>query len=144
MDSEAMMALSLRCEAAPEGEQQNMLIAARNAIRGPQPQIRVPFQADGSAWPVDGIGPYTPEWRAWQASATKFANLLKVEAWLDAALTLVPDGAFWSITMRGENRGGFHACCQLQGDLDWREAATAPLAICAASLRARALAAGEG
>jgi len=57
---------------------------------------------------------------------------------IDAALTLVPEGAFWSITMRGESRPGFHACCQLDGPLDWREGATAPLALCAAALRAKA------
>lgn len=55
---------------------------------------------------------------------------------LDAAMTLVPEGAFWSVTMRGEHRGGYHACCQMDGPLDWREGATPALALTAASLRA--------
>lgn len=47
-------------------------------------------------------GSITPTWPDYTSS-------------LDAAMTLVPEGAFWSITMRGERRGGFHACCQLEG-----------------------------
>ena len=57
---------------------------------------------------------------------------------LDAAMTLVPEGAFWSITMRGEVHGGYHACCQLEGGLDWREGATPALAMTAAALWALA------
>lgn len=55
---------------------------------------------------------------------------------LDAATTLVPSEAFWSITMSADRR--FHACCQRTGPLDWREAATPALALTAAALRARA------
>jgi len=57
---------------------------------------------------------------------------------LDAAMTLVPEGAFWSITMRGKQQGGYHACCQIEGSLDWREGATPALALTAAALRAQA------
>lgn len=51
-------------------------------------------------------------------------------------------GPRWYVyAWRGERRGGFHACCQLEGGLEWRESATPALALCAASLRAMA---GEG
>lgn len=63
-------------------------------------------------------------------------ELLHYTASIDAAMTLIPDGAFWAITMLGEERGGFHACCQLDGPMVWHEAATPALAICAAALRA--------
>lgn len=64
-------------------------------------------------------------------------------AYLDAALRLLPDGHFWALTMRGENRGGFSACCQCDGPLTWIDAATPALALCAAALRSRAQQ-GEG
>ena len=78
-------------------------------------------------------------WRAkWGRRRPKDISPQPCTASLDAAMTLVPEGAFWSITMRGERRGGYHACCQLEGGLDWREGATPALALTAAALRALA------
>lgn len=57
---------------------------------------------------------------------------------LDAALTLVPEDTFWSITMQGERRGGFSVCCQSSGPLKWHVGATPALAMTVAALRARA------
>jgi hypothetical protein len=72
-------------------------------------------------------------------------RMLTVEAYESASMMMVPSDAFWSITMRGEHRGGFHACCQREGALDWREAATPSLALVAAALRATAAqSGGEG
>lgn len=63
---------------------------------------------------------------------------LPFTASLDAAMTLAPDSAFWSITMRGENRGGFDACCQIEGPMVWHTGATPAIALTAAALRAHA------
>lgn len=63
---------------------------------------------------------------------------------LDAAMTLVPEGAFWSLCMKGEATG-YSACCQERGDggLLWTDAATPALALTAAALRAIAAQGGE-
>lgn len=76
-------------------------------------------------------------WRVkWNKARPKDIRVPNYTASIDAALTLVPDGHFWSITMRGENRGGFHACCAKDGPLDWRDGAHPALAMTAAALRA--------
>lgn len=58
---------------------------------------------------------------------------------LDAAMTLKPDDHYWSLVMKGDETGGFTACCQREGQMVWHDAATPALALCAAFLRARAL-----
>lgn len=55
---------------------------------------------------------------------------------VDAALTLVPRDHYWALNMMGE-RTGYNACCVKAGQLEWSEAATPALAICAAALKAR-------
>ncbi|QQN73922.1 hypothetical protein [Croceicoccus sp. YJ47] len=68
----------------------------------------------------DRPDPYSDSWVERRVTPKPYT------ASLDAAMTLVPGEAFWSITMRGEVRGGYHACCQIKGPLDWREAPTPP------------------
>lgn len=68
---------------------------------------------------------------------------LRFTASLDAALTLVPEGAFHGFVMNGDG-DGFDACCQFAGpdeeapELLWHHAATPALALTAAALRALA------
>ena len=103
-----MTDIAARAEA---GEDAAVLLRElRSRVRGPMPRVRVPFQPDGSPWPIDGIGPYTPEWRKWQDDATVFNNILKIntpEAHLAAAMLLVPDGEghdpFWLLKSSNPN-----------------------------------------
>ncbi len=80
------------------------------------------------------------------ANPACLANLAFQQAYtasLDAALTLVPEGAFYGFVMNGDG-DGFAACCQFAGPdeeppkLLWHSAATPALAMTAACLRARA------
>lgn len=67
---------------------------------------------------------------------------------IDAALTLVPEGAFYGFVMKGDV-DGFDACCQFAGpdedapELIWHGAANPALALCAAALKARASTEGQ-
>jgi hypothetical protein len=65
-----------------------------------------------------------------------FERLIEAGAYLDAAMTLVPEGWEWQL----ENTGGetFGPFVAKFGQLRDVEAKTLPLAICAAGLRARA------
>ncbi len=72
----------------------------------------------------------------WWVDDCEMRQLPSPTASIDAAMTLVPEGHFWSLTMRGEKRGGFHACCVASGGLVWHEATTPALALTAACLRA--------
>ena len=74
-------------------------------------------------WPTD-------DWRA------RFTAMLACGAYLSAVEMLVQPGYFWSITMRGTNRGGFHACYLREGNMDWIEAATAAFALGSAIAKA--------
>lgn len=132
-DNAALLALAERCEAASFEEQADILISARNALRGPPPKVRVERQPDGTPWPGNGLGPHTVEWKAWQASATQFANMLKAGAFLDAAMTLVPADVWWLV--EGRQKNGYSACVD---NPDEYFAKTPALALCAAALRALA------
>ena len=67
-------------------------------VYGPAPDpARVPFDAKGRPWPSDGLGPYTEEFKAWSKSGTRFHRLIDAEAWLDAAMMLVPEGCVFSV-----------------------------------------------
>ena len=77
------------------------------------------------------------DWDAEQARHEiwhRFFTFLQAEAWLDAALTLVPEGFDWAVF---RTNGGLtvHAWC---GDCQDHFGATPALALCAAALRARA------
>jgi hypothetical protein len=75
------------------------------------------------------------------ANAGKFCRLIDAEAYVDAALMLVPEGCFVGFLMDGE-KDGWIACCQPAGpDLEpptlrWSNAATPALAIAVAALKA--------
>jgi hypothetical protein len=114
------------------------LIAALEAAEGPDRALDAAIAVAAKAVPYDFEPAFmTAEWRAiyddrhWRAP--------DFTASIDAALTLVPEGAFWSITMRGVKRGGFHACCALRdhNGLEWHEGTTPAIALCIAALKAR-------
>lgn len=94
----------------------------------------------GDGWRVQTDCALFPEQvqtgRVQEVSGCGWRNSPAYTSSIDAALTLVPAGWFWSITMRGEKRGEFHACCVRQGPLVWHEGITPALALCAAALRA--------
>jgi hypothetical protein len=68
--------------------------------------------------------------RAKQETAFRFGELVRVWAWLDAAMSLVPEEAFWKI----ENHPMYGFC----GTVDDEQAfaCTGPLTLAAAALRA--------
>lgn len=109
----------------------------------PMPQVRVSRQANGEPWGGDGLGPYTDEYKAWERKRVQIEAYLKAGASLDAAMSLVPEGC--AVDFRRFANGKARAVV-------WRtvthpeppfehpceRAASAALAITAASLRARA------
>jgi hypothetical protein len=68
------------------------LEAAFEAVFPMPKPIRVARQANGEPWFGDGLGPYTEEYKAWDRRKTRFTRLLDAEAWLDAAMMLLPEG----------------------------------------------------
>lgn len=73
-----------------------MKTATRDFIKGafalldPQPaQIHVACQPDGSPWPPNTIGSYTPEWRGWKNRFLSFRTAVDANAYIDASLMLV-------------------------------------------------------
>jgi hypothetical protein len=114
--------LAERCEAADGGDQREILLAGFSLVAstlGATDDNKMKFDFP---------------------HLSKFMDMLDCGAYESAAMKLLPKGCFWAITMRGVKRGGYHACCQLSGDLDWREAKTPALALLAAICRAM----GEG
>jgi hypothetical protein len=81
------------------------------------------------------------QWNSWWIHHSgPFNALLDIgtdEAFLAAAMMCVPEGHFWSITMRGEKRGGYHACCVLEGPLEWHDGPTPAEALIEAITRAK-------
>ncbi len=92
------------------------------------------------AW--DALGPIA-RWKPEQAS--RFASLMDLEGYVSAALMFVPAGAFWRVGHDGEGPDPSMFAgtigIEQEGDvwITFRKATadTAPLAILAASLRAR-------
>jgi len=92
------------------------LIAALEAAEGPEDEARLIERA----------------WCVLRQNSTEdedahIAELLAMGAFLQVAMTMVPEGAFWSITMDGEG-AWYHAACQATGepmpdDLTWFTAA---------------------
>ena len=67
----------------------------------------------------------------WHSEANqRFARLLNAGAYLDAALTLVPEGLAVTLDTRAP------AACTIAGQDGWVYAATPALALCAAALKA--------
>lgn len=137
MTRETLLALAANCEKASRLGEASGIIAAHDAMfvepdSGYNPRLTPSFGA---------------EWSEWTKRMCAVKNLVQAGAHIDAALLLVPADLFPTIdfvTKRVWIRDakGF--------DVAWGEAhgfaATVPLSICAAALRARAacLVEGEG
>jgi hypothetical protein len=127
-DRETLMGLAERCEQAPAEEQREWLEQAFYAI---------------NEAPDYG----TDERAEWVEKSRRFHRLINADAFLDAAMTLVPEGCLWRLEQRSgvERRDGiehrsFNALAGLF-DFDgysqlFAIAATPALALTAASLRA--------
>lgn len=122
--------LIARVEAGTAEQQRELLEAAFNATRGPKPEIwSVPYEV------------HTPEYSAWVERKWKFGAMLEAEAYLDAALMLLPEG--WMVTHLSE-LGGAGGCVCALGNPGTGASVTADagertlaLALTAAILRAR-------
>jgi hypothetical protein len=112
--------LAERCEAATAGYQRRLLSEAYREIFGGPECITI------DRWP----GYQSPRWDA-------FHKKLEAEAFLDAAMTLVPEG--WFLNGVYENgEGKTYATLRKCNVGDVHGSATTPaLALCAAALRAR-------
>lgn len=87
--------------------------------------------------PVGEQGPIqTDNWRAWSNGSYKFGQLLAAGAFLDAALTLVPDPKSWSVGQHGDAEAGSSVFLP-GGSMFHASASTPALALCAAALKAR-------
>jgi hypothetical protein len=125
-DTTAMLELAERCEAAAAEQQRELLIASAEA-----------------ALIADGQDADTEDTMGW---LDRFEALVEVGAYIDAALTLVPEGYDWNAgicVVEGFPRGEANVCPQQTQPFPVElgitvEAATPALALTAASLRARA------
>jgi hypothetical protein len=142
MKKDDLIKLAERVEAATAADRE-LFDAAFIAVHGPKP----PRVHGGST-----------ELGDWLAIYNRFYDLMKAEAWLDAALTLVPEGWRTGFEMGGrfDSRDVPNAWCwpwESDFEPDWQLghegyrsapdgcrgfAATPALALCAASLRALA------
>lgn len=115
---ETLLELAARCETA-ERPDQELFDTAFVAVHGPKP----PRVHGGST----DLG-------NWLASYNRFYDLMKSEAWLDAALMLVPERGVWTVASASAaiDAGPYAAV-----DEHIAEAATPALALCAAALRAK-------
>ncbi len=143
--SERLESILQRAEQAngPLAEEiaRNLIIEAWAELNPTPSPWRVAKMADGSDWPGDGIGPYTPEAIAWQAKHKTFRTLINAGATIDASMLLIPDG--WHIARHYEYPDRDHAYVTLQPleDPDGERGACAnansnALAFCAAACRA--------
>lgn len=126
------MTLIERIESA-DGPDRNLFAEAHLALNPEPVGEQAPIQTDN--------------WRAWSNGRYKFGQLLAAGAFLDAALTLVPDSddrtaVFWQIGNDGAggNPADFLARVLVCTDLTSREykavSATPALAVSAAALKA--------
>ena len=76
--------------------------------------------------------PKQPIYHAWATRRLAFMKFVRAEAWLDAAMTLVPEGQSITLDTRAP------AAATVAGTDAWVYAATPALALTAAALRARA------
>jgi len=114
--------LIARIEAASADDERHMLELAWQQVRGEFP--------GGCAW--------------YSAENQRLARLLNGGGFIDAALTLVPDDAFWRLGHDGDGADPSEFKAQIivpkLGGVDMRGqsvAATPALALCAAALKAR-------
>ena len=102
----------------------------------PMPQVRVSRQANGEPWGGDGLGPYTDEYKAWKRKRVQIEAYLKAGASLDAAMSLASEfGGQLTFFKDGTAKAFLWQPYPLAVEA---KAATPALALCAASLRARA------
>lgn len=98
--------------------------------------------------------PSRPGTVTWTREWLRFQKLINAEAWLDAAMTLVPEGWGWLVSQpnakaiaSGLLKKDTPVMGEVQNGIDRRftvAAATPALALTAAALRAHAAIAGEG
>jgi hypothetical protein len=116
--------------------------------------FRAVFPKPERIWVTDNNGDWTGEYTVWQANQSSYYELLEAQAFLDAAMTLVPEG--WRMAALCERSPWFCRMETLDFDSvtwgkgsDWitditagqettAKAATPALALTAACLRARA------
>lgn len=129
-DKATLMALAERVEKASGDDQRELLIEAFKAIHGQKPHR-----------PSGG----SPEWLAWLHLFNPFFKKLEARAFLDAAMSLVPEGYIWMVTNSGlehptkpdfTRASAVVAEWESTAPMDDRSAATPALALTAASLRA--------
>jgi hypothetical protein len=125
MTREEIIALAERCEKAT-GEKRETLTIFEDAFA-------LCFPKPSRIWVADNNGPWTPEYSRHHERGWAFSEMLEANAFLDAAMTLVPEGWGYSICptsallTRSTSDHGVMA-----------RAATPALALTAAALRARA------
>jgi len=133
-----LLELAARCEALGEPDRDLFRDAFDVCFPRPKAMRKTGFEHIG-----DGLGPYTNEYRAYGDMQGQFNAFLSCQAWIDAAMMLVPAkyGQYevyapdyntlgwtvhlaWDRNLHLESQSGF--------------AASYALALCAAALRARA------
>jgi len=137
--------LALACERAT-GPDRELDVRIRCAIFAPAGAYVEQSQING-AWCVYEIG-FSGKPRSWESRGlSQEQRLGSFTASLDAAMTLVPEGYWWTVGhVMGPQmltRDLFWATChsrEAQWPYERPTAATPALALCAANLRARALA----
>ena len=120
------------------------------AAEGPDADLfweawRTCFPKPSEIWAVLGET-WTDEYTDWQERQMFWSCFIDADAWLDAALTLVPEG--WTDVRQHQSRmtdGSVRCYAAIEFDLsdmcltaEGMAAATPALALCAAALRARA------
>lgn len=132
-DKQTLLALAERVEKAADDDGVSSFIITALVIVNPEPP---------SGYKPRGYPAFSPEWEKWCSLNSRVRNLVQYKAFLEAAMTLVPEGAYPTIdfvTKRvwlRDQKGFDLAFSPAHGF-----AATVPLSICAAALRARA---GDG
>jgi hypothetical protein len=129
---EALLALAARVEAASADDEELFRDVFRTVF--PKPE---------RVWVTDNNGRWTPEYAAWSNLQDIFYEFVEVGAFLDAAMTLVPEGAggdlLHVIPERLFDGKGYATLADTLTGQQWRaNAATPALALTAACLRARA------
>lgn len=125
-DKANLLALAATVEAASADEQRDLLIEAFKAIHGPKP-----FRVPGGS----------PEWKAWLDLFNPFFKKLEARAFLDAALTLVPEGHHFGAGTDipdGIGPDGWAWVSDKRDTFEIVRAATPALALTASALRAQA------
>lgn len=121
-----LLELAERCEAAAENDFELL-----------EDAFRLCFPRPDRIWVTNSRGDWTPEYSEWQDRQWKYFEFVAAKAYLDAALTLVPEG--YTFSLYGDGCAGVSPIGH-PDDLPTAdcEAATPALALCAAALRARA------